>query len=252
VKKIAIIPARMESKRFPGKPMTDIMGIPMIGHCYLRAKLSNYVDEVYVATCNKEIYDYIVALGGKCIYTSNEHERATERIAEAFQSLNEENHNTLIALLQGDEPIIHPNVIEEVLKPIEEGNSSVCNLILPISREDSNNKNLVKVVMSKTDSILYMSREQIPSMKLFSGEINYFRQLGIIGFTAESLLKYISLRPTETEIIESIDMNRFLENDVSIKAIVSSYESDSVDELKDLERVKNKMLHDPFIKHYNL
>ena len=90
MKIVGIIPARMESSRFPGKPLANILGMPMIGHIYHRCKMSNILDDVYVATCNKEIYDYIESLGGKAIMTSNTHERASDRVAEALNIIEKD------------------------------------------------------------------------------------------------------------------------------------------------------------------
>lgn len=242
----------MESSRFPGKPMIDIMGMPMIGHCYFRAKLSKYIDEVYVATCNKEIYDYIKSVGGNCLYTSNKHNRATERIAEAFEQIKEKNEKYAIAMLQGDEPLVHPNVIEDLLSPIENNTSHVTNLILPISIKDSKNKNFVKVIFNINKDVIYMSRETIPSPSFFNKKIDFFRQLGIIGFNDKSLQEYVNLKPTTTELIESIDMNRFIENDIKIKAVITNYDSDSVDIVEDLEIVKAKMAKDNLYIKYKI
>ena len=87
MKVIGIIPARMSATRFPDKPMEKILGIPMIGHCYFRARLSSLIDDLYVATCDKIIYDYIISIGGNAIMTSDKHERATERTAEALKNI---------------------------------------------------------------------------------------------------------------------------------------------------------------------
>ena len=114
---IGIIPARMESSRYPGKPLARIHGIPMIGHCYLRAKMCSLLDSVYVATCNQEVVDYITSIGGKAIMTANTHERASDRAAEAMlkaESLTGKRTDVAV-MIQGDEPMLTPEMLEAVL-----------------------------------------------------------------------------------------------------------------------------------------
>ena len=117
---IGIIPARLASSRLPNKPMAKILGIPMVGHVYFRSKMSKLLNEVYVATCDKIIYNYIQEIGGKAIMTSDEHERASDRVAEAlFKIEDQTNKNVdIIVLLQGDEPMTTPKMIELALKPL--------------------------------------------------------------------------------------------------------------------------------------
>src|SRR5574337_464302 len=105
---IGIIPARMASTRFPGKPLAKILGTPMIGHVYYRAKLSKTLQEVYVATCDREIYNYITSIGGKAIMTRGDHERCSDRVAEAIQRLDAD----VIVMIQGDEPMLYPEMVD--------------------------------------------------------------------------------------------------------------------------------------------
>ena len=120
MKVVAVIPARMASSRFPGKPMALIHGIPMIGHCYYRVSMCTALDDTYVATCDKEIYDYIESIGGKAIMTSDSHERASDRAAEAMLILEGESGVFLdiLVMVQGDEPMDTPEMIEQALSPI--------------------------------------------------------------------------------------------------------------------------------------
>ena len=122
---IAIIPARMASTRFPGKPMAPIHGIPMIGHCYYRSKMSRFLDDVYIATCDEEISSYASSIGADCIVTSNTHERASDRIAEAMLTIEDELgvQHDIIVLVQGDEPMVTPKMISDSLQPLIEDNS---------------------------------------------------------------------------------------------------------------------------------
>src|SRR4030042_3802428 len=117
---IGIIPARMDSSRFPGKPLENINGIPMIGHVYLRSKLNKTFDDVYVATCDNQIKDYIESIGGKAIMTASTHERASDRTAEAMLKVEKKigKKIDIVVMIQGDEPMIYPQMIDKVLAPM--------------------------------------------------------------------------------------------------------------------------------------
>jgi 3-deoxy-manno-octulosonate cytidylyltransferase (CMP-KDO synthetase) len=255
MKILGVIPARMAATRFPNKPMADILGMPMIGHCYFRSKLCSLFDEVYVATCDLLVKEYIESVGGKAVMTSDVHERASERSAEALLNIENELGKTfdIVVMIQGDEPLLDPDMIIEVIDPLLEGTKHVCNLMVPLNTYDEClNPNNVKVVTDIKLNALYMSREPIPSNKKFKGQIKSYRQLGLIAFTREALLKFVSLKTSPLEIIESVDMNRFLENGVPIQMRVSKYEADSVDTADDLLRVTVKMEKDILYSSYKI
>jgi 3-deoxy-manno-octulosonate cytidylyltransferase (CMP-KDO synthetase) len=254
MKIIGIIPARMAASRFPNKPMAEILGLPMIGHCYIRSKMCDLLDEVYVATCDEIIVDYVNSIGGKAVLTSHIHERASERTAEALLNIEKiltESHFDIVVLIQGDEPLIHPEMIREVIEPLLSGEKQVSNLMMKLHSEDEvNNPNNVKVVTNIQGNALYMSREAIPSDKKFKGSIDVYRQLGLIAFTRDALLRFVCLEMTKLEIIESVDMNRFIENEIPIYMRATSHEADSVDTPEDLDRVEKKMISDSLFKKY--
>ena len=256
MKVIGIIPARMAATRFPNKPMALIDGMPMIGHCYFRSKMCDLLDEVYVATCDQEIYDYIIGIGGNAIMTSDIHERATERTAEALQNIEKKLTNTIfdiVVMIQGDEPLIDPEMINESIRPLLNGQTQVSNLMAPLKNiDEAKNPNFVKVVSNISGQALYMSREPIPSITKYKGTVNYYRQLGLIAFSRDTILKFVTLPTTLLEIIESIDMNRFLEHQIPIKMIITNYEADSVDTIEDLERVIIKMKTDNLYHKYKI
>ncbi|MDP9048697.1 MAG: 3-deoxy-manno-octulosonate cytidylyltransferase [Bacteroidota bacterium] len=255
MKIIGIIPARMAATRFPNKPMAPILGLPMIGHCYLRSKLCSLMDEVYVATCDTVIFDYIESIGGKAIMTSDVHERATERTAEALLNI-EAARNTqfdLVVMIQGDEPLVDPDMLREAAEPLLKGDKKVSNLMAYLeTQEQRDNPNNVKVTADLLGDALYFSREPIPSNKKYSGKIDVYRQLGLIAFTRWALLKFVELETTPLEIIESVDMNRFLEHRIPIHMEVTKYEADSVDTPDDLLRVEGKMKNDALFQSYNV
>ncbi|MDC3257898.1 3-deoxy-manno-octulosonate cytidylyltransferase [Flavobacteriales bacterium] len=248
---IAVIPARMCSSRFPGKPMVDILGMPMIGHCYKRAEMSELIDFVYVATCDKEIYDYIISIGGNVVMTSDLHERACDRAAEAMIKI-EKIHNVttdILLMMQGDEPMVTPKIIEAALKPlITSKDIQISNLYRELnSIEEFNDPNEVKVVIDKNGYAIYFSREPIPSRKKGVSKVPMLKQICTIPFRRDFLLKFNEMSQTELEIIESIDMNRIIENGEKIKMEYSEDESISVDTLSDLDRVVIEMKDDAIL-----
>ena len=152
MKTIVIIPARMASSRFPGKPMKEIHGVPMIGHVYKRSKMSKKLNEVYVATCDQEIADYILSINGKVIMTSMEHERASDRSAEAMLKIEKMLKKTIdiVVMIQGDEPMVTPSMIEKSLSPFSDSKINVVNLMSRIKTiEEFEDPNEPKVVFDK-------------------------------------------------------------------------------------------------------
>ena len=132
MKIVAVIPARMASSRFPGKPMASIHGMPMIGHCYCRVRLCDALSDTYVATCDEEIVDYIKSIGGKAIMTADTHERASDRAAEAMLKIEEScgQKTDILVMVQGDEPMDTPEMIGEALAPMRQDNTvQVVNLM---------------------------------------------------------------------------------------------------------------------------
>jgi len=252
---IGIIPARMGSTRFPGKPLAKILGMPMIGHMYYRSKMSKTLDEVYVATCDKEIADYVGSIGGKAVITNNCHERATDRTAEAMVNIEKTENKRIdfVAMIQGDEPLLVPEMIDDMVLPVKKKKDiKVVNLVEKIlTEEEFNSPNIVKAVIDQDDNILYFSRESIPSRKKYNGDIPMLRQLGIILFERDILLDFSKMKQTPLEIIESVDMNRFLENGIKIKAVPISHRTHSVDTKEDLLKVeemfKTDVLKDKYL-----
>tara|TARA_B100000029_G_C17397561_1_gene895764 strand:+ start:160 stop:927 length:768 start_codon:yes stop_codon:yes gene_type:complete len=251
---IGIIPARMESSRLPGKPLMKILGIPMLGHVFYRSKMSKVINELYVATCNEEIANYIESINGNVVMTSNKHERASDRTAEALYKIEKQLNKKfdIVIMLQGDEPMITSDMIDSAVKPlINDSEISVSNLMVRIENSlEFNDPNEVKVVIDKDNYALYFSREPIPSNKKYNGEINAYKQVCVIPFKRNILIEYTDLKPTPLEIIESVDMNRLLENGYKVKMIETEFQTLAVDTIKDLKTVNKKMLNDNLIKHY--
>ena len=251
---VGFIPARMESSRFPGKPLVKINGIPMIGHVYFRSKMSNLLDDIYIATCNKEIKEYISSIDGKTIMTSNKHKRASDRVAEALQKVEAETgeKTDIVVMIQGDEPMVYPEMINEVVQPmIRDKNILVSNLMAPLkSLKEHKDPNEVKVVADKQNFALYFSREPIPSDKKGINTEYMYKQVCIIPFTRDFLIKFNELEPTPLEIIESVDMLRVLEHGYKVKMVLTKHETYSVDNIEDLKHVEKLMKKDKLMKLY--
>lgn len=254
MKIIGIIPARLASSRLPQKPMADILGMPMIGHVYHRSKLCTTLDEVYVATCDKEIYDYIISIGGKSVMTSDKHERASDRTAEALLKIESDTNSKIdiVVMIQGDEPMVTPEMINSSITPLIQDNSiKITNLMAKMnSIQEHEDPAEVKVVVDKNNFALYFSREPIPSRKKGVNDVPMLKQVCIIPFLRDFLLEYNDMEQTPLEIIESVDMNRLLENGIKIKMVLTETETYSVDTIADLENVNTKMKNDLLIKTY--
>ena len=251
---VAIIPARMNSSRFYGKPLKDILGMAMVGHCYKRAIMSDLLDDVFVATCDKEIHDYIISIGGKALMTLDSHEMACDRAAEAMLKVEKINKKKIdiLLMLQGDEPMVTPKSIDNVLKPlINDNNIKIANLYKELNTvHEFEDPNEVKVIMDSDFNALYFSREPIPSRKKGIKNVPMYKQICSIPFRRNFLLEFSNMKRTPLEIIEGIDMNRVLENGQKVKMVYSQDESFSVDCPNDLIRVTKIMKKDRLIKKY--
>lgn len=251
---IGIIPARLASSRLPNKPMADILGMPMIGHVYLRSKMSDMLKDVYVATCDQEIVDYIESIGGEAILTANTHERASDRSAEALLKIESATGEQvdIVVMIQGDEPMVTPEMISAAIHPLmEEKDLNITNLMASMkTKEEHEDPAEVKVVVDKNYNALYFSREPIPSRKKGVDNVPMLKQVCIIPFRRDFLLEYNNMEQTPLEIIESVDMNRLLENGIRIKMVMREEETYSVDTIADLNKVNDKMKNDPLLNQY--
>ena len=228
--------------------------MPMIGHVYLRSKMSSIMEEVYVATCDQEIKDYVESIGGKAIMTSNSHERASDRTAEALLEIEKvtEKKMDIVVMIQGDEPMVTPEMISAAVKPLLDSPSlQITNLMENIeTQEEHEDPAEVKVVVDKNNNALYFSREPIPSRKKGGVNIPMLKQVCIIPFRRDFLLKYNEMDQTPLEIIESVDMNRLLENGIQIKMVMRDEITLAVDTREDLNRVNELMIKDKLIEKY--
>jgi len=246
MKIIALIPARMGSSRFPGKPMAPILGKPMIGHVYERVAKSPMLDLTAVATCDREIYDYIESVGGVAVMTGDHHERASDRCAEALVKLEVVNNTRydIVVMVQGDEPMTHPDMIDEAVKPLlDDASVNVVNLLGMIKDEaEFEDRNCIKVVCDLNLNALYFSREPIPT-RCKVDKIPMCKQVCIIPFRRDFLLEYTQMTPTPLESAESIDMMRIIEHGLKVRMASTCHDTHAVDTPEDLKRVERLMQH---------
>lgn len=254
MKIIGIIPARMSSSRFPGKPLARILDIPMIGHVYFRSRKSKLLEETYIATCDKEIAEYARSIGAKCIMTKDTHERASDRTAEAVLKAEKENRAKaeIVVMIQGDEPMVLPEMIDEAVTSLSRDKSIlVSNLMSPLkTKEEQADPHEVKVVVDRQNFALYFSREAIPSWKKGATSVPMLKQVCIIPFRRDFLMKFNELESTPLEIVESVDMLRVIEHGFRVKMILTKYHTYSVDTPKDLQFVENLMKKDELVRTY--
>lgn len=242
----AIIPARMGSSRFPGKPLAPILGRPMIEHVYQRTAASRVVDLVYIATCDDEIKQAVEGFGGNVIMTSPAHQRASDRVAEAALGMAVD----IVVMVQGDEPMVVPEMLDAAVEPMLADASIQCvNLAKPIETEEEyRDPNTIKVVMDRNGDALYFSREPVPTHRILDfSQIPVFKQVCIIPFRHASLLEYSRLEPTPLEQAESVDMMRFLEHGYRVRMVRTDVNSHAVDTPADLAMVEALMAQDPLV-----
>jgi len=255
MKAIAVIPARMGSSRFPGKPMAEIHGVPMVGHCYYRTSMCQDLLDTYVATCDLEIFDYITSVGGNAVMTSDIHERATDRTAEAMLKIEQElgQKVDVVVMVQGDEPMVTPEMISESLQPFSNDESvNVVNLMAHMDTvAEFEDPNEVKVVINKNNEAIYFSREPIPSRKKGTTDVPMLKQVCIIPFKREYLLKFNEMAETELERIESVDMMRIIENGDKVHMVMTEAKSLSVDTEEDRRNAESKMADDELRLKYS-
>jgi 3-deoxy-manno-octulosonate cytidylyltransferase (CMP-KDO synthetase) len=238
----AIIPARMESSRFPGKPLISMSGLPMVEHVRRRTCLSKVIDEVYVATCNREIFDAVAGFGGKAVMTADTHVRCTDRVEEAIRDKSAD----IVVNVQGDEPLLDPDMLDLLIEPLLANSSLKCANIISVihDKADLMDINIVKTVMNTKGNIMYYSRAPIPYLMKPTSPVLY-RQTGLSAFTKDFLHTYSSLAPTPLEQAESVDFLRILEHDYPIMGVVVDRTTIGVDRPEDVAKVEALLREDP-------
>jgi 3-deoxy-manno-octulosonate cytidylyltransferase (CMP-KDO synthetase) len=234
----AIIPARYASTRFPGKPLADIQGKPMIQWVYERALRATSVQRVIVATDDERIAAAVRNFGGEVQLTRSDHPTGTDRLAEVAERVETD----LVVNVQGDEPLIEPRMIDQAVTPLRKNPGiSMGTLKSPIvSLEDFHNPNVVKVVTDRQGFALYFSRAPIPHPRDLPGgpgAIGAFKHVGLYVYRKDFLLTYPKLTPTPLENLEKLEQLRALEHGFRIRVVETALTSQGVDVPEDLERV---------------
>ena len=227
----------------------------MIGHVYFRSNMSKTLDSVYIVTPDEEIAEYARSIGASVVMGRNDHPGCSDITAEALFKIEAETGKKvdIVVMIQGDEPMIVPQMIDLSLEPFaEDPTIEVVNLMAPIlSDEEHQSPNCPKVVVDKQNFALYFSREPIPSRKKWKGDtIPMYKQVCIIPFTRDFLIQYNAWAPSQLERIESIDMIRVLEYGHKVKMVYEEVETYPVDTREDLEKVERYMAEDPLVKQY--
>lgn len=242
MKILGVIPARYASTRFEGKALADILGKPMIQHVYERARKATNINDLTVATDDERIFKVVKDFGGNAIMTS-QHPTGTDRIAEVAQGCDAD----IIVNIQGDEPLIEPQMIDEAIEPFFKDDSiDLSTLVHRInSDQEYNNPNVVKVVVNKAGFAMYFSRSPIPYIKanINRETISLYRHVGLYVYKKEALLEFAKIQSTPLETCEGLEQLRFLENGYRMKVVETSYKSIGVDTPEDLEKVKNILLN---------
>jgi 3-deoxy-manno-octulosonate cytidylyltransferase (CMP-KDO synthetase) len=239
---IGLIPSRLESTRLPGKALADIEGMPLVIHTAKRAKLSKVLDEVFVCTDSPKIMNVCDKFNVRYIATGNTFANGTERIASTIENLNKYDY---FVDIQGDEPLIDPTHIDAVATCLVK-NSSDYGIILPVLRVPYGaSESIIRVQVSISGRVMTLSRASIPH-RYARGTQAILKHLSIVGFTREALMAYSKLPPSPNEEIESIELLRALENDISILSLALQGGSFSVDLQDDLDRARLAMLNDKY------
>ena len=234
MKQIVIIPARLNSSRFPNKILFDIKGLPMIEHVRRRVLLAKEVKDVFITTCDIEIKEVMESFGANVIMTSDQHLNGTSRVAEAIEGID----CSEVILVQGDEPLLLPNDIDRIIKKIRTSkNIDAWNATGPIDHSEELMKHSFVKCAIHNNRILYCFRRS-PSFNNFENQKKYIRKiLGVIAFKKEFLIKITKSNPTPIERIESIEQMRIIEKGYNIQSIPFELSQPSINEPNEVDEV---------------
>ena len=240
---LGIIPARFSSTRFPGKPLADMLGKPMIQRVY--EQVQHTVDAIYVATDDVRIETAVKAFGGNVVMTSGRHRSGTDRCFEAYSKIG--GNFDIVINIQGDEPFIQPGQIE-LLKNcfLASSDTQIATLVKPFSpicdfEKDLLNPNSPKVVMNQNREALYFSRSVIPCIRdkeyaKWPESHTFYKHIGLYAYKAEILKEIVNLPQSPLELAESLEQLRWLENGYKIKGEITQFETIGIDTLEDMKQ----------------
>ena len=250
---LAVIPARWASTRFPGKPIADILGKPMVQWVSEQAQKASLITEVVIATDDKRIYDVVLDFGGKAVMTSPSHQSGTDRVAEAVRNTECD----IVVNVQGDEPLIPSENIDRVIKPLlDSGELSVSTLMTAIhNRSEMLDPNICKVVVDNVGCALYFTRAPIPYNRDYgcmnkskidnemgtNQMILGYKHIGVYAYRKSFLLKFSNMKTSQLENTEKLEQLRILENRYLIQVVETEQNSIGVDHPNDLDKIIKSM-----------
>ena len=230
---VGIIPSRYASTRFPAKPLVDIAGKSMIQRVYEQAAKATSLSDVIVATDDQRIFDHVLSFGGKVVMTSSEHQSGTDRCAEVLSKL--ENVDVIINI-QGDEPFIEPEQINQLAACFQNPETQIATLIKKMDNQvDLESDTVVKVSRTDTNKAINFSR------KAFSVLADSYKHIGIYAYRANTLKTISKLPQSSNELRESLEQLRWLDNGFEIQLAETEHESNSVDTPEDLAQMLDRM-----------
>lgn len=241
MKFIGIIPARYSSSRFPGKPLADMAGKPMIQRVYEQVKLA--LDEVWVATDDTRILEAVEAFRGNAVMTSASHKSGTDRCKEAYQKINKD--FDVVINIQGDEPFIQPEQINAIKDCFDTPNIELATLVKPFKKEDGFealfNNNSPKVVINNNNEAIYFSRSIIPYIRdvhhtEWLDKHTFYKHIGMYAYRVDILNKITELPQSSLELAESLEQLRWIENGYKIKVGYTNVETIGIDTPDDMEK----------------
>ncbi len=243
---VGIIPARYASTRFPGKPLIDIMGKSMLQRVYEQAAKSTSLSRVVVATDDERILEHVLSFGGEAVMTAADHPSGTDRCYDALQQL--EGDYQYVINIQGDEPFIEPQQIDELAAVLTDGTTELATQMIAVdSYEMLFDKGEVKIVLNQNNEALYFSRMVIPFIKgvdekEWHTRHRYYRHVGMYAYRNDILAQITQLPVSSLEQAESLEQLRWIQNGFSVKCVTTKYESHCIDTPEDVEKVL-KMIH---------
>lgn len=237
---IAVIPARFDSTRFPGKPLALLNNKPIIRHVYERTLQTGLFSSVIVATDHQDILEAVTAGGGEAVLTSSYHPSGTDRIAEVCRKLEFD----IVVNVQGDEPFITREPLVELISVFDDSEVQAASL-MNILGDENYNPNTVKVVVDKDNFALYFSRSVIPYYREMSENKRYYKHVGVYAFRRETLFRFVQLQPSFLERAEKLEQLRLLENRIPIKMVLCEYTGWGIDTPEDLIEAEKYLHHNP-------
>jgi 3-deoxy-manno-octulosonate cytidylyltransferase (CMP-KDO synthetase) len=244
MKIIGLIPARLKSSRLPEKALADICGLPMVVHTYLRSCYANLLDDVFVVTDSHRIRDEVMAYGGKALLSQREHNTGSDRIAEIAENMDCD----IVVNIQGDEPLVNPKHIDEIIKPLI-NDQSIKVSVGVTSYQKKNSTSDIKAVLDLEGNILYCSRNDIPSDARIPVS-TLLKMCFVVPYRRDFLLEFAEWEQSPLEQVEFIEHLRILEHGVKIRAVHLDNAHISVDTYDELVEVRRLMEQDALFKKY--